>query len=237
MPHEPETSLDDLDLSRPAPPRSLRERLEHLADATGSTPGRIVVGGALLAVAVLAGLWLSRPPADPVEVSLPFASSTTTAAEATDAAVAEPTVIVVHVAGAVLEPGVYELAAAARVVDAVAAAGGLGEGADDLRLNLAAPLTDGERVYVPRVGEDPPPEVAGAGAPEAGAGGPGGGKLDLNTADAAALEALPGVGPATASAILEHRQRIGRFTSVDQLLDVRGIGEAKLGALRDLVRV
>ncbi|MGV3758254.1 MAG: ComEA family DNA-binding protein, partial [Actinomycetota bacterium] len=213
MPHEPEPSPDGLDLPRPVPPASWRERLEHLADATGTTPGRIVVGTVLLAGAVLAGLWLTRPPADPVEVSLPFASTTSAApiAESTSTA---PSVIVVHVAGAVVRPGVYELAAAARVVDAVSAAGGLGEGADDVRLNLAAPLTDGERVYVARVGEDPPPELGGA-TPSSVPGSPGSARVDLNTADEAALDALPGVGPATASAIVEHRQRIGRFTSVD----------------------
>lgn len=234
MPHEPEPSPDARDLSRPTPPRSWRERLEHLADATGSTPGRLVVGGVLLAAAALGGLWLTRPPPDPVEVSLPFASTTT--APRAEPASTEATVIVVHVAGAVVRPGVYELAAAARVVDAVAAAGGLGEGADDLRLNLAAPLTDGERVYVPRQGEPPPPDLGAAPAsPSAGEGGSA--LVDLNTADIEGLEALPGVGPATAAAIVEHRQRIGRFTSVDQLLDVRGIGEAKLEALRDLVTV
>lgn len=237
MPHEPELSPDDLDLARPAPPRSWRERLEHLADATGTTPGRIVVGGALLTAAVLGGLWLTRPPADPVEVSLPFASSTTAAAAPPTSS--EPAVIVVHVAGAVARPGVYELAAEARVVDAVSAAGGLVDDADELRLNLAAPLADGVRVYVPREGEAAPPGVAGAAGPadEGSPPGPGGALVDLNTADASALEALPGVGPATAAAIVDHRERIGGFTSVDQLLDVRGIGEAKLAALRDLVTV
>lgn len=236
MPHAPDLPPDELDLARPLPPRSWPERLEHLADATGTTPGRILAGGVLLAAAVLAGLWLTRPPSDPVEVSLPYASSSSTSST-TAPGPAEPDVIVVHVAGAVARPGVYELAAQARVVDAVAAAGGLAEGADDLRLNLAAPLTDGERVYVPRVGEEPPAALGAGGGVTTGPGTPGGGLVDLNAADASTLDALPGIGPATAAAILEHRQRIGRFTAVEQLLDVRGIGEAKLEALRDLVKV
>jgi competence protein ComEA len=95
-------------------------------------------------------------------------------------------------------------------------------------------------VYVLHVGEAAPPPVAGsAGAGGSGpaSGGAASGPIDLNTADEAALDGLPGIGPTTAAAIVEHRTRIGRFTSVDQLLDVRGIGEAKLDAIRDLVRV
>jgi competence protein ComEA len=90
-------------------------------------------------------------------------------------------------------------------------------------------------VYVPAVGEVVP-AVAGGGS-DAGSGGGTTGPLDLNAADEAALDALPGIGPATASAIVAHRAEIGRFTSVDQLLDVRGIGEAKLEQLRPLVTV
>jgi competence protein ComEA len=122
------------------------------------------------------------------------------------------------------------------VADAIATAGGLAADADGARLNLAAPLVDGERVYVLRLGEVAPPPVAG---PSGASGGPAApaGPLDLNTADEAALDGLPGIGPATAAAIVAHRAQIGRFTSVDQLLDVRGIGEAKLDAIRDLVRV
>ncbi|MFP5376615.1 MAG: ComEA family DNA-binding protein, partial [Acidimicrobiia bacterium] len=100
--------------------------------------------------------------------------------------------------------------------------------------NLAARVADGERVYVPRRGEAPPP-----GAPGGGAGGAGAGSapVDLNTATVDQLVSLPGIGPATARAIVDHRAEHGRFTSVEQLLDVRGIGEAKLAALRPLVKV
>jgi competence protein ComEA len=142
---------------------------------------------------------------------------------------------VVHVAGAVALPGVHDVAAGARVIDAVNAAGGLTPSADGARINLAAPVADGERVYVPAVGEPAPPAVAG---PSGGAGSSApSGPLNLNTATADELDGLPGVGPATAAAIIEHRDRIGGFTSVDQLLDVRGIGEAKLEQLRPLVTV
>ena len=107
--------------------------------------------------------------------------------------------------------------------------------ADPTRINLAAPVADGERVYVLAVGEQEPAVAVGP---------PGGrsarrrrDRSNLNTADAEALDALPGIGPATAAAIIEHRGKVGAFTSVDQLLDVPGIGEAKLEALRDLVTV
>ena len=220
-------------LARPGPPVGWRDRLERLADATGSSPGRIGLGGLAVIAAVVGAGWLLRPPADPPEVSLPFASTTTTAAPSPPTA---PEALVVHVAGAVLAPGVYDLPPGARVLDAVEAAGGLAAAADPLRLNLAAPVHDGERVYVLAIGEDAAPPAAGPGSPGVGPAGPAG-PVDINAADQAALEALPGIGPATAAAIIEHRARIGRFESVDQLLDVPGIGEAKLAALRDLVRV
>lgn len=157
--------------------------------------------------------------------------------------------VVVHVAGAVHQPGVVTLPAGSRTIDAVDAAGGFVPGADPDRVNLAAPLIDGSRLVVPLVGQVAPVELV----PDAG-GTQGGGAtarsadrtgsppssaapVDLNTADAAALDALPGVGPATAAAIISHRDEHGPFSSVEDLLDVRGIGEAKLDALRDLVTV
>ncbi|MEQ1785464.1 MAG: ComEA family DNA-binding protein [Acidimicrobiales bacterium] len=219
-------------LRRPAPPRTWRERLDDLADATGSSPARIAGGAVLVALALAGALWLLRPPPSPSEASLPF--TTTTVPGPATTATTQPTVVVVHVAGAVRAPGIHELAADARVTDAIDAAGGLSPDADAARINLAAPVTDGSRVYVPAVGEEPPPvAVGGTGTTPDGPSGP----VDLNTADAEALDALPGIGPATAAAILEHRSKVGRFTAIEQLLDVPGIGEAKLEALRDLVTV
>ena len=152
-----------------------------------------------------------------------------------------PGTVVVHVAGAVVTPGVYDLPAAARVTDAIDAAGGARADADLDRINLAARLADGGRVYVPRPGE-PIPAATGTGS-GAGPGAPGGdgpaagGPIDLNTAGATALESLPGIGPTTAAAILAHRDAHGPFASVDDLLEVTGIGPAKLAGLRDLVAV
>jgi competence protein ComEA len=219
-------------LARPAPPRSWRERAGDLADATGTTPARIAGGAAALVVAAVVALWLTRPAAPPPEVSLPFASTMASAVGLAPTSSTAPTELVVDVGGAVVRPGVLHLPAGSRVVDALEAAGGLTPEADGARVNRAAPLADGQQVYVPRAGEALPSGVAAGSAPVAPVG-----PLDLNTADEAALDALPGIGPSTAKAIVDHRREIGRFTSVDQLLDVRGIGEAKLEQLRPLVTV
>jgi competence protein ComEA len=148
--------------------------------------------------------------------------------------------VVVHVAGAVAVPGVQRLPTGARVVDAVDAAGGALPDADLARINLAAPLTDGQQVYVLRQGEVAPPVPAGpqaGGSPGTSGSDAGGGLVDINRASADQLDELPGVGPATAEAIIAHRDQHGPFGSVDELIDVRGIGEAKLEQLRDLVTV
>ena len=140
--------------------------------------------------------------------------------------------LLVHVLGAVAAPGLVELAPGARVVDAVAAAGGFTPEADPAAVNLARPVVDGEQLVVLAVGQAPPP-AAGAG----GGSGPaaGDGKVHLNTADVAALDTLPRIGPALAQRIIDWREANGPFTSVDQLLDVAGIGDAVFSGLADRV--
>jgi competence protein ComEA len=149
--------------------------------------------------------------------------------------------VTVHVAGAVVRPGVVTLPAGSRAVDAVSAAGGLAAGADPDRVNLAAALSDGQRLVIPLVGQPPPAEFVPS-PPPTGAGSAAGspatqGPVDLNTATEPDLDRLPGIGPATAAAIVSHRSLHGPFRTVEDLLDVRGIGEAKLDALRGLVSV
>ncbi len=141
----------------------------------------------------------------------------------------EGRVLLVHVLGAVRSPGIYELAEGSRTVDAIALAGGFAADADEEQLNLAQPVADGQQLRVPRIGEAPPVDAAGGSGGES--------LVNLNTADASALEALPDIGPATASAILEWREANGGFQSVDDLLAVPGIGEKTLAGLRDLVTV
>ena len=145
--------------------------------------------------------------------------------------------VVVHVAGAVARPGVVELASGSRVIDAVEAAGGGLPEADLDRLNLAAKIVDGQRVLVQKVG-DPPAAAEGAGTPtDATPGAATTGPLNLNTATLDQLDGLPGIGPVLAAAILAERVRRGAFKSVNELREVRGIGEQRFADLRELVAV
>lgn len=155
--------------------------------------------------------------------------ATTTATEVGAAEVSADVVVVVHVVGQVVGPGIVTLPAGSRVADAIEAAGGAGQEADLAALNLARVLTDGEQVVVPRPGEQVQ-VVPGAGDAE-------GGLLDLNGADVAALDALPGIGPVLAQRIVDWRADNGRFTSVEELGEVTGIGPSVLADLRDRVRV
>jgi competence protein ComEA len=158
--------------------------------------------------------------------------------------------VVVHVAGQVARPGVVTLPLGARVAEAIAAAGGAVAGTSLDGLNLARRVSDGEQVYVgtPQPGAAPQGSPASGAAPpgspasgaDGGAAGSGAGDstlIDLNLASSEELQELPRIGPATAAKIIAHREANGTFTSVDQLLDVPGIGERTLEGLRDQVRV
>ena len=245
-------------LRAPAPP-TWRDLLDRAAGGDRRRWAGLVAAALLVAGAGVAGYALVRPTPPPAtELLLPRAPSATeeAASGASGAAVASTTTttaaeLVVHAAGAVAVPGVHRVAPGSRVADLLAVAGGPAGDADLDRVNLAAALVDGERVWFPRIGEVVPPAVVsspagGSAGPSAGgpsAGGPSAGEaspadpIDINTATAEQLDTLPGVGPATAAAIIEHRERNGAFRSVDGLLDVPGIGEAKLARLRPLVTV
>lgn len=152
--------------------------------------------------------------------------------------------VFVHVLGAVARPGLFEVHQGSRVVDVVAAAGGLLPTADEAGLNLARLVTDGEQLYVPAQGESGPGPPAGAQAGSgpangAAAGGSGGAapKVNLNTATLADLDTLPRIGPAMAQRILDYRDAEGRFASVEDLRNVTGIGDKTFAALKDLITV
>lgn len=212
-----------------------------------------VAGGAVHLSSVGTALPVAQEPvAAPSAAAEPHgpapAASGSGAGETTERAAASPsapasTEVVVHVTGAVRAPGVVDLPPGARVDDALAAAGGPREDADLAAVNLARPAVDGEQIHVPVPGEampsaqpGPAPADEGAGAaaaPDAGTDA----TIDINTADAAALDELPGVGPAIAQRIIDHRERNGPFTSVDDLEQVPGIGPATVDRLRDRASV
>ncbi|WP_147916905.1 ComEA family DNA-binding protein [Ruania zhangjianzhongii] len=212
----------------------------------------VVLLGVLLAVAAVASGVLrlgapGSPEVTPTQPTLPTPSAAPPASAAPSADGADSpgvgevasaeAALYVHVAGAVSDPGLVQLAPGERVADAIAAAGGAAETADLDRVNLAAPVTDGEQVYVPAEGETPPalPEAAtGSGASDAEVSAA---VVNVNTAGAEELETLPGIGPARAADIIAHREEDGPFESVEDLLAVPGIGPATLDRLRERVRL
>jgi competence protein ComEA len=228
----------------PSPPPPWR-RLVDLArqqwpDRRRRVVASVVVALVVVVAAIVVTTRVTRSAAPAPELSLPRAtpapdpagaSAAGTAAGTAGGAAAGAAPVVVHVAGAVAHTGVYSLAAGSRVNDAVAAAGGPVGDADLDQLDLAAHVNDGDRVYVPRRGEQPPPTAGVGGSPGAAT------VVDINSADAEQLDALPGVGPSLAAAIVEYRRQHGRFRSAQDLLQVPGIGDAKLAALRSKVKV
>lgn len=164
----------------------------------------------IMVMVALGAMWWFRPePSEPAGVPKPQLSSSTSAAA-----------IVVHVSGAVEDPGLVRLAVGARVADAISEAGGTTDDADLGLVNLAAVVVDGQQVVVPSEGSLAQPTASD-------------GRIRVNSATALDLEELPGVGPVLAQRILDHRTTVGGFTAVEDLLDVPGIGEATLARLRE----
>lgn len=242
---------------RPEPPRRWSETLQAWLAWFG--PARLIVS-AFSVVVVAAGVaWLVRAPAPTTEAGLPFSTtadpvdadapgSEGTAATLPPPVSPEPTdttevpvgPVIVHVAGAVAIPGVYELESGDRVHAAIRSAGGATAEADLDGLNLAAAVADGQRIYVPRQGEVDAASVPSGPMVSPVADGENevsSGPIDINTATAEQFESLPGVGPATAAAIIDDRARHGPFAAVADLERVPGIGPAKLAAIADRVTV
>ena len=220
-------------------------------------PWRLATTALAVAVIAVAAWWLVRAPAPPAETTIPYAgggsgraSATTDAVVAADAAAAvstvaassAPTTVTIHVAGSVERPGVYSLPGGSRIQAAVVAAGGPTRRADLDAINMAAPAVDGAQIYVPARGEAVPPVadpassgdapvVGSPSVPDASA------PVDVNMAGLDELDTLPGVGPATATAIIQYRDENGPFASVDDLESVPGIGPVTLEAIRELVTV
>lgn len=250
-----EAAADEPDWS-PAPSRWRGVRL---------SPGRggavvLVAVGLVAAIVAAFSVWRDRPTAQAVP-PLPVVEVRESADPGADAHVgatasADPTAdpapppeeLVVSVVGLVNQAGLVRLPAGSRVADALAAAGGPRPGADVLGLNMAERVDDGDQILVGALAPDGAATTVGsarvgagsapAGQPAAGAAGAAGGragKVNLNTAAEADLDALPGVGPVTAAAIVSWRQSNGKFTDIEQLGEVDGIGPARLAKLRELV--
>lgn len=199
----------------------LEELKDKLGGARMGAPAWI--GLALICAAVLFGaLHLLAPPSP--ELSIETAAE---AAAGEGEGTAEAAPVFVHVSGAVASPGLVELPEGSRVADAIQAAGGLAEGADGSSVNLARPLADGEQVVVGLQASE------AGGAQEAASGAPG--KVSINSATAEQLQALPGIGPATAEKIVADRKANGPFASIDELTRVSGIGQKKYEALAELI--
>lgn len=179
-------------------------------------PAAAVGGVALGLAAGLLRVLPAQPPPIRIEVPTPAPSPA-------------PPFILVHISGAVWRPGLVQVREGARVADAVGEAGGLRTDAEPAAINLARRVRDGEHVHVPSQKE----ALEGEAGPEGWDDGP----LDLNTANAAELDALPGIGPALTSRILAYRDQVGGFLEVDELLEVKGIGESLLAELQGLVVV
>ncbi len=232
----------------PRPPiRGVPAQWEALRDRA-SDP-RFRAGALILAAAIAGFFWYQVGQDQSAGALAPAPTRTGSVLSAKTTTTTKPPLFI-HVAGAVARPGVVQLAAGARVADAISAAGGGLPDADLDRLNLAAKVTDGQRIPVSRVGA---PGIGGLGVGDGmaegtndgtnGGGSSGGGAasetspLDLNTATSTQLETLPGIGPSFAAAIIRERERRGGYTSIDQLRDVRGIGEKRFADLKPLVTV
>ena len=205
---------------------------------------RVISVAVAVAVVAVGAWWVVRVPPAPVESTISFTATSLAGDEsASSPAEANSSLgIVVHVAGEVNNPGVYTLSNSARMIDAVLAAGGATARADLEVINLATPLMDSSQIYVPAKGVAERPVFA---RPQPGMNGvqstqnssDSGGVVNINRASVSELDALPGVGPSTAQAIVDYRTANGPFSSPEDLLNVKGIGPAKFEAMRKLVGV
>jgi competence protein ComEA len=238
--------------------KRLEEKCSHFLKWYG--PARAFATAGSVAVVCVGAWWLLRAPAPPLENSIPLvsiASASDSSSSSVVGAIPSTTLVgvrevVVHVAGAVNTPGVYRLKPTARVIDAVNAAGGVTASADTAAVNLALPLLDAEQVYIPTrsskkphttvavqrklptTPSSPSSTVAAAivGATESSVKSA---LVNINTATALELEALPSVGPSTAKAIVSFRTKNGPFGKAEDLLKVPGIGDGKLAAMKPFI--
>lgn len=244
-PWRPIAPVDDhdgpeIEESRSSPSTRIAEQVRRLREfVLWVGVGRLATAAVTIPLLGMGAYFLVRTPSAPVESDLAFATTTSTNPVNTEReGVAQASVgigsTVVHVAGHVHAPGVYALDEGQRIVDAIRAAGGAQPIADLNAINLALRLSDGDQIYVPAVGEvelAPARGRVGTSTSDGETGFP----VNVNSASEQQLDSLPGIGPATARAIIEHREKFGPFSSPADLLEVPGIGPSKFEAIESLV--
>ena len=233
--------------------REQHERVKRMDRWAGKVLGhKAVVVAMLVVIAMASGLAMAsfgdrsgNVSFERVEDSGPSAESgsgdlSEDASDGSSSKASAETEVYVDVDGAVASPGVYRLQDGARVSQAIDAAGGLTAEADVTGLNRASKVTDGQKIYVPTVGEQQAALAAGGadgGAAAASGTGASSGLVNINTASAAELQTLSGIGPSMAQSIIDERTQNGAFASVDDLMRVSGIGEKKLAKIKDCICV
>lgn len=241
---EPESGGDDL--TRLARTARARPRVARVRIGVGAAIVLLILALVVAVVVAMLAPHGGSQTIAPVSVHTRNSAGGSSAASSGAVAPQGGSELFVHVLGAVRHPGLFQLRDGARVMDAVAAAGGFSDTAEQSRVNLARKLADGEQMVVPSVGEVAPGNAAdgsASGAADGAAAGSSGGgtapaaKVNLNTADQSELETLPRVGPAMAQRIMDWRRANGRFATVEDLMAVTGIGERTFDALKDLVTV
>jgi competence protein ComEA len=186
--------------------------------------GILFIGLIAVALAAVVLFQMLRPSSSSRSIMLSTATP-----QPSPEATSTPRPLRVYVSGAVQRPDVYTLPPDSIVKDAMMAAGGAADGADLDRINLASSVADGQQIYVPWQGEENPPVQPPSAQPVSG------GKVNVNTADAAALESLPGIGPTLAQRILDYRQAHGPFARVEDIMEVSGIGQGIFDKIGDLI--
>jgi competence protein ComEA len=185
----------------------------------------------LILVVVLGGIFfLRRPEPEPITILPPEPT-------ATPVPTPTPRPLCVYVSGAVARPDVYELPHDSIVKDAIEAAGGPTGEADLNRINLARRVHDEEQIYVPQKGEESPPVSPPSGPSSSSPSSQEGGKVNINTATAEELDTLPGVGPSIAQRIIDYRTKHGPFQSIEDIKNVKGIGDVTFEKLKDKITV
>lgn len=197
---------------------------------TKETQKKCMLAGCILALILAGGIYCLYAESDRPQLSI-TEEPAVSAELSEDESSASPALIRVHVSGAVVNADkVYQLKEGARVEDALKAAGGCRQDADLSKINLAGMIEDGQKIYVPRLGEDWTEDEKNQ---ESG----GNHLTDLNKADKIELDALPGIGPALAQRIVDYRQEHGAFQNIEEIKNVRGIGEALFEKLRQYIKV